>query len=107
MPDGGGGNGSHMKRLLLQFILSHWFTRILLTAAVLLVVLSVCLTHTMHVYTFHHLTLIQFGDTFTLGNGGNVYIRPTRIWAVALVLAVPAMAWTVWFAGMLDGKARR
>jgi hypothetical protein len=28
----------------------------------------------------------------------------TRIWEVALVLALPAMAWAVWFAIHLDSK---
>lgn len=91
-------------RLLLRILLSPTFTLIPLALAVLLLILSFCLTGTLHVYTFHHVTLIQFGDMFTLGSGGRVIIWPTPIWEVAVLLAVPAMAWAVWFAIHMDAK---
>src|SRR5690349_8620001 len=93
-----------MMRRLLRIILSPWFTLIPLAVAVLLVILSLCLTGTMHVYSTHHFTLIQFGDTVTAGIGSHVLIRPFRLWGLAVILALPAMAWAVWFAIHLDSK---
>ena len=58
----------------------------------------------MHVFTVAHVTLVQFGDTFTVGNPRGTLIRSTRIWEVALLLALPAMAWAVWFAIHIDAK---
>jgi|SRR5579859_2961618 len=89
---------------LVRVILSPWFTLIPLAVALLLVVLSVCLTGTLHVFSTHHVTLVQFGDTVTAGIGAHVLIRPFRIWSVALVLALPAMVWALVFAICVDSR---
>jgi len=71
---------------------------------VLLVVLDLCLSGRMHVYSTHHVTLIQFGDTITAGIGSGFLIRPFRLWGLVVMLAMPAMALAVWFVIHLDKK---
>ena len=89
-----------------RVILSPWTTLVSVALGALLMLGGALLSGTLHVITAAHITFVQFGDTFMVGSQRGTIIQSTRIWQVAVVLAVPGMAWAVWFLIHSDSKKR-
>ena len=75
-----------------------------LTAAASLALLAgVVLRHTLHVFTFAHVTVVQFGDSIAVGvhgHGPPVF----TFQGIALLLALPGIGWGTWWLIHWDAK---
>jgi hypothetical protein len=93
-----------MRRVLAPILAPRWIIAEM-SAAVVIVIIDLCLTHTMHVLKLGPVAIIQYGGRFVAGGWGHA-LPSVSLMTIKIILALPGFAWGIWFLCQLDSPRK-